>query len=418
MLPPRWPRSLSPSKTGSRNGRTVGGVLALLQCEICGNSGMAMAGLQILLVEDDPFDAEYVERVLHQAVPDCSMQHASHLVSAFELSERIPFDVTFLDLTLPDSRGLDTIARLHRHAPHIPIVVLTGVQDPDLEAEVVDAGAHDFLSKADVNRDSLARCVRYLLDRQAAAELLRKREAELAHLSRRQTISEMASAIVHELTQPVSVISNLATASLNRLTRGEYEQVEDNLRAVVEESSRATDTIQRLRDFFRRGELQKSTVMLGATLREAVRLIERQVRHAGVQLSLELVDADVVVHADAVQIQQVIINLIRNAIDAADQNAPGGSIQLRVEQSDDAVFTIVRDNGHGTGAAPEDLFAPFFTTREKGIGLGLSISRTIVESHGGQITATSNSDQGGMTFRFSLPKPASARNYSTECPLP
>ncbi|MEO1525691.1 MAG: ATP-binding protein [Planctomycetota bacterium] len=362
-----------------------------------------MTGLEILLVEDDLIDANHVERLLGLMLTDHSLQRVPRLETAISLTREFSFDLALLDLTLPDSNGLSTVTTLHRHTPNLPIVVMTGMQNPELEEKIVDAGAHDFLAKSELTRESLARCIRYLLDRQAAAKLLRRREAELAHLSRRQTMSEMASAVVHELTQPVSVISNLATASLNRLDRDQPEQVEKNLHEIIAESERATDTVRRLRNFFRRSELQRSTVSVGEILREAIRLVERQSRHANVQLCIDLLQSEANINVDPIQIQQVAINLLRNAIDATDAGISDAHIDVAFEEVDGFVVTTVRDNGHGTDEQADSLFSPFYTTRENGIGQGLSISRTIIEAHGGEITAQKNEDRG-MTFRFTLPK--------------
>lgn len=135
------------------------------------------------------------------------------------------------------------------------------------------------MAKDHLGADTLARCIRYLLDRRAASELLRQREAELAHVSRIHTVSEMASAIVHELTAPLHVVNHLAEASLRRIQTGDIAQVARNTQTIVEEVSRASETIQRLRNFIRHGKVQHAPVSMESLVREALRLVEREARH-------------------------------------------------------------------------------------------------------------------------------------------
>ena len=359
--------------------------------------------LHLLLVEDDQVDVEHVSRLLRQQNFTFTIDVADRLSVAIQLAELNDYDLALLDLSLPDSGGLETVSAFHRKTQNLPIVVLTAVSDPDLEASIVDTGAHDFLPKRNLDRDSLARCIRYLLDRQAASETLRNRDLEIAHLSRLQAISEMASAIVHELTEPLSVITNLSTASLLRIEAGEVALAEENVRAISRESSRAVQTVRRIRNFIRKGTLPKSVVHVASVVREATELVTREASSANVALTVESSDCEAQIHGDSVHVQQVILNLVRNAIDATANFASPAQVKIQIADVENSVVVRVIDNGKGDRDILDSLFTPFFTTRPNGVGLGLSISRTIIEAHGGEISASANAGQG-LTFEFSLPK--------------
>ena len=231
---------------------------------------------------------------------------------------------------------------------------------------------------------------------------------DLAQVSRLGMMGEMAGALAHELSQPLSAIVNfLGAADLMLADRpaADSERLRNAVNRASEQASRAGEIIRRLRAFILRGEADMRAEALTSLVREAAALALFNASTFGVKLSFEFESEDRLVLGDRIQIQQVLVNLIRNAADA--MAAHGGDrreLLISTKMARDNLIEIsVRDSG--PGVAPEmleRLFSPFATTKREGLGFGLAISRRIVEAHGGQLSAVSAPD-GGAIFRFTLP---------------
>jgi len=247
--------------------------------------------------------------------------------------------------------------------------------------------------------------IRDLTERQATEARLQELQQEVAHMSRLTAMGEMASALAHELNQPLSAIANYVKGSLRLLedVKGERTaMLGDALDKAAEQALRAGQIIRRLREFVGRGETEKRVESVARLVEEAGALALVGVRERGVRVHYRLDRAADRVVADRVQVQQVLLNLMRNAIEAMDSV---DRRELVVANSlDDGMIRIdVIDTG--AGIAPdvaERLFQPFVTSKAQGMGVGLSISRTIVESHGGRIWAEPNPG-GGTRFSLTLP---------------
>jgi two-component system sensor histidine kinase TtrS len=249
--------------------------------------------------------------------------------------------------------------------------------------------------------------------RRAEAEA-RARQAELAHVHRLNTMGEMASGFAHELNQPLSAIVNYAKGAVRRLNQGAIAPAEllPVLEQVAAQAERAAAVIRRIRAFIRKEVPEHATIDLNKTIRETAGLIAAETERAGVRLVLELDEPLPRVSADAIQIEQVIVNLVRNAIEAmTEANSPVRRVTLRTAFATPTTVEIaVEDTGPGLPQVGRDqLFDPFFTTKTDGLGLGLSISQNIVEAHGGRLTAAPRPD-GGAVFRFTLPIAEEARH--------
>ena len=240
-----------------------------------------------------------------------------------------------------------------------------------------------------------------------AEERVRQHQADLAHVARVGTMGEMATGLAHELNQPLAAIVNYLQACLERIKAGVHdpgELLEDVQRASVQ-AQRAGEMVDHLRDFVRRHEPDHLSVDLNALVRDAVDLVRPELRSLNVQVSMDLADDLPAVQGQAIQIEQTVVNLIRNGLEAMgdDEHGPRRLAVLTSCASGDAVELVIRDTGRGLS---EDefarLFEPFFTTKPEGMGLGLSISKTIIEAHGGRLWASRNLDRGA-TFGFTLP---------------
>jgi two-component system, LuxR family, sensor kinase FixL len=250
--------------------------------------------------------------------------------------------------------------------------------------------------------------IRDLTERQETEARLQELQSELVHVSRLTAMGEMASAIAHELNQPLAAISNYLKGS-QRLLAGRDDQCVVTVRDVLDRAAgqalRAGDIIRRLRDFVGRGESERHVESMTKLIQEASALALVGAKEKGLRVSFDLdPQADLVV-ADKVQVQQVLVNLIRNAIEAMEESTRR-DLSISTRPAGDGIVVVqVDDTGSGISEEmAQRLFQPFATTKAHGMGVGLSISRTIVEAHGGQIEAKPRSE-GGTTFRFTLVAP-------------
>jgi two-component system sensor kinase FixL len=246
--------------------------------------------------------------------------------------------------------------------------------------------------------------IRDLSERQEAERRFQELQSELVHVSRLTALGEMASALAHELNQPLSAISNYVTGSRQLLTREDppLDKVRGALDRASEQALRAGHIIRRLREFVARGETDRQPEPLRQLLEEASALALVGAREHGVDVRFEIDPAIGLVVADKVQVQQVVLNLIRNAVDAM-EDSPRRSIRIAARPAGEGLVEVsVADSGPGlSGEVAARLFHPFVTTKATGMGIGLSISKTIVEAHGGRIWAD-NEPEGGAVFRFTL----------------
>ena len=246
--------------------------------------------------------------------------------------------------------------------------------------------------------------VRDLTERQEAERRFQDVQSELAHVSRLSAMGEMASALAHELNQPLSATANYIQGSLRLLKEEtvDHDIVHDALTMAAEQMFRAGDIIRRLRDFVSKGETERQIENLPKLLEEAGALAMVGAKDRGVRLQYEIAPGIEFVMVDKVQIQQVVLNLMRNGIEAMAESAQRDLTVAAQPAPDDMVVISISDSG--TGLSPEvagQLFQPFVTTKKHGMGVGLSISRTIVEAHVGRIWAEGEPGRG-TTFHFSL----------------
>jgi two-component system sensor kinase FixL len=248
--------------------------------------------------------------------------------------------------------------------------------------------------------------IRDLTEREESAAMLDQARGELARLSRLNELGEMASTLAHELNQPLSAIANYVQGSRRMLERMEGD-VPATLRGALEETAkqalRAGDIIRHLREFVTRGDTDKAPEDIKHLIEEAGALALVGSRERGVKSVFDFSDVDGLVLADRVQIQQVLVNLMRNAMEAM-KDSERKELTVRTRPTSNGRMAVeVEDTGPGIAddIAPT-LFQPFVTTKSNGMGIGLSISKRIIESHGGELTVARN-HAGGATFAFSLP---------------
>lgn len=244
-------------------------------------------------------------------------------------------------------------------------------------------------------------------ERRRAEERLRRMEAQLTHVARLSTMGELVASIAHELNQPLYSILNFSKACRNALA-DENPPILDDVREWSEEiaasAQRAGTIVTRLRSFSRRTEAVRSPALIHEIIEESVDLVGSEARRHRVDVALDLGGRSAVADVDRVQIQQVLVNLLRNAYEAmSEQEVARRQVTVRTVTCHQDIHISVVDAGVGLPDPDElDIFDPFATTKADGLGMGLAISRTIAEAHGGTLTAASNPN-GGATFHFTLP---------------
>ena len=245
-----------------------------------------------------------------------------------------------------------------------------------------------------------------ITQRKATELELRDQRAELAHVARISTMGELAASLAHELNQPLTAILANAQAALRFMSgkRPMLDDIREILQDIVKDNSRAGEVIRRMRSLVKKGELELTTLDLPNVVREVVLLVHSDAILLNVALQMNFADHLPPVRGDKVQIQQVVLNLLLNAFDAM-KPCPHNErvVDVSVQRVDGWLETAVRDLGTGlSGDKLDKIFQPFYTTKRDGLGMGLSICRSIIEAHGGRLWAENNSDRGA-TFYFTLP---------------
>ena len=401
--------------------------------------------MNILLVEDSQFEGQAVQKTLEREKIDSSQLAWAHtLTEALAHLTSHPVDIVLLDLNLPDAQGIDTVSRIRQTAPAVPIIVLTASDDDLLAKEALQEGAQDYIPKGylRVYRNLLGRAMRYaiernrmLIERRQAAERERERAAELdkAYRELKQTqamlvqaekmaaVGQLASGIAHEVKNPLSIILQGVTYLEQELgrTNGQQAEVIDMIKDAVKRSDKI---VRGLLEFSRPTQLEAKPAQVDRVLEASLALAEKQLSVKNIRIVKEIAPSLPLVKIDENYMKQVFINLIVNAFQAMPD---GGTLTIRAgtrqlteigrrvgrRQSDQfalgetAMVCDVVDTGIGISEEVlSKIFDPFFTTKPpgEGVGLGLPITRTIVEAHGGVVVA--NSQEGrGTAMRVILP---------------
>ena len=246
-----------------------------------------------------------------------------------------------------------------------------------------------------------------ITERKRGEQKLQQAQAELAHINRTTTLGELTASIAHEVNQPLAAIVIDGEVCLMLLGRDQPDTLElrDALHRMIGSSKRASGIIQRLRALYKKADPHKAPIDIKNLIAEVIPLLQHDLRSHGVSLQTEMTPSRLSILGDRIQLQQVLMNLVLNGMEAI-TSVTDGRRELLIRSSRngaDEVILAVRDTG--IGIDPDDaerLFNPFFTTKPDGTGMGLSICRSIIEVHGGRVWASCNEGRGA-TFQFSLP---------------
>lgn len=392
----------------------------------------------ILLVDDDPQSLKLLTDAL--GAQPFALAVALDGEMALRHVQREPPELILLDAVMPGMDGFEVCRRLQAdpNTRDIPIIFMTSLSDTASRIRGLELGAVDYVPKPFVRAELVARVRAQIAVRSAsralaaknaeleclAAELARAKdtlEAEVvrrtdelmattqkvAHLNRVASMTELASSLAHELSQPLhGILSNAQAAQ--RLLQKSPPNVTVALEAladIVNDDRRAGAIIQRIRSMLKKGPAHTEPEDLNELASEVMRLVANEAMLRGATLRLDLSPGLSLVRGDRIQLQQVVLNLVVNALDAVAEQPPDKRrVIVRTQaQSNDRVLLAVEDSGKGIASVDlERVFEAFHTTKDKGLGVGLAISRSIVESHGGRLWAENNAGEGA-TFRCSLP---------------
>jgi C4-dicarboxylate-specific signal transduction histidine kinase len=249
---------------------------------------------------------------------------------------------------------------------------------------------------------------------------LRQLESDLAHMNRLSVMGELTASLAHEITQPIGSARNNARAALNFLDKQppDLGEVREALDCVVGDADRAGDIVDRIRDQIKKAPQRKHRFDLNEAINEVIVLARSAIAKNGVALRTRLTDGLAPVQGDRVQLQQVVLNLILNAVEAMGSVEPGPrELLIGTEQiPTDGLLVTVRDSGPGIDPEHrERVFQAFYTTKSSGVGMGLSICRSIVHAHGGRLWADANEPRGAV-FQLALPGAEEAHESSSGDP--
>jgi signal transduction histidine kinase len=366
--------------------------------------------IKILLVEDNPGDVRLLREALAEVGGKFELTVVDQLAPALQRLAAAPFDVLLLDLGLPDSEGLATLAAVRRQALSVPVVVLTGLQDEDAAVRALRDGAQDYLIKGQADGNLLWRALRYAIERCRTETALRAKDEELRAMAQQlwqaaklATMGELAASIAHELNNPLGIIS-LRVEQLLAKTSGDDPRLR-SLEIIQQELERMSALVANLLQFSRRATPQISSVDVREELERTLELMHYHLRNSRVAVARAYAADVPLIQADRQQLRQLFLNLFTNACDAMPE---GGTLTLRVAPAEDRVRIEISDTG--VGIAPADLpriMEPFYTTKPegRGTGLGLAICRRVVQEHHGTFEIASEGVAGkGATVRLTLPR--------------
>lgn len=352
--------------------------------------------LRILLIEDDPGDALLLREMLaEEKDPAFEVTHAGRLQEGLDFLSREAFDVILTDLDLPDSRRMATFTQEQSKAPGLPIIILTGSVADEMNArEAVRAGAQDYLIKGRVNGKIVSRAIVYAIERK---RLLQLRD-------------DFVNIVSHELRAPLTTVrdgvSQILEGIHGQITPQQVRVLSMSLSNLDRLSRMATDLLDIARIEAGKMVLKHKDVDMAALIRQIAEQFGLRVKEKGLEIRVSVPEEGLLMKADTDKVIQIITNLVGNAIKFTEE----GFIEISACEKDGTVECSVRDTGRGI--APEDLariaekfrqFGPSPQGEHKGAGLGLAITRALVDLHKGKLRI--HSDFGkGSTFTITLPK--------------
>lgn len=370
---------------------------------------MSAEVIKVLLVEDDASDAAGIRRMLEDSQnPVFCIEIVDQVQPGFGRLTSGGIDIVLLNLSLPDSQGLDTFTHFNTHFPYVPFVVLADTNDEDLAIRVVKDGAQDYFVKKDLNRAQLVRAIVYALQRNVASIRKQQTIARLEDLS--ETKSQFVAEASHELRTPLAIVREFVSLVHDEVVGPVVDKQKECLASAIRNCDRLTELINKMLDLAKieagRMELNRDKTDVSRLLKLCYEDFLPKTRARGQNLFYDIPDSLPAAYCDSNSVSNVLINLVGNACKFTPD---GGTIRLGCQQEGQFLAVWVQDNGRGIPPeAKEKIFQAFYQfDREngpgaKGTGLGLAIAKHLVELNGGYMSVDSEPGKGSK-FSFMLP---------------
>ena len=371
------------------------------------------APLRILYLENDLADAELVHETLEADGVACELTRVEAEGEFRAALRRGGFDLILADYTLPAFDGLSALRIVRQQLADVPFIFVSGTLGEEVAIDALKMGATDYVFKTRLSRlvPATHRAMREARERvelRQQRERLRQLEAELAHMDRVSILGELTASIAHEVNQPLSGIVSSGSACLRWLAADppNLEEARESVRRIVAAGRHAGEVIARIRAMTTRTAAPAEKLDLNETIRQVLVLVGDEAKRNEVTIRTLFADGLSPVTGDRVQLQQVVLNLVINGIEAM-TSVCGRARELVITTRNidpDQVQVTVEDSGMGIDPnAIDKIFEPFYTTKPTGMGMGLSITRSILQRHGGGLWVTAKRGPGA-SFYFTVPK--------------
>lgn len=343
----------------------------------------------------------------HKTMQLTYMNEATYITMGTEKENPVVFYLEQLfDPKIFASLVQDALSHAATHGTWYGSIPMQLPSGRDRTAEIREVIAHRNLND-DMAVEYYSIIGRDITLRRKAEEEMKRNQLEMAHIARLLSVGEMASGLAHEINQPLAAILNYCRGSLRRIDEGRISKVEEianSMELITKQAKRAAEIVKRMRSFVKKTEYQRMEFSLNESCHEIAEFLKQEALDHNTTFEFELEPGELALVADKIQIEQVLLNLIRNAIEAYnDCEKTHRPVIISTRKANDYIYISVADNANGiTKAVLEKLFEPFFTSKSTGLGMGLSISRTIIEAHGGQLWAESDG-KTGTEFYIKLP---------------
>ncbi len=384
---------------------------------------MQVESIQVLLVEDDPGQVAVIRALFKSAVGVAfQLRTADRLAVAFDELNGGGLDIVLLDLSLPDSNGLDTFLRVRQAAPRLPVIILTGTDDEELAVELLRRRAQDYLFKGTIDGRLLVRAIRYSIHRLASEQELERTQLLLIQAEKLRSLGQMAASVAHEVKNPLAIL-HMGIECMGEFFFNGDEQMVTVVTEMKRAIRRAEAIIRDMLDYSSARKLELAEVCVNSLIDQTLAFVRHEFVRARVRVVTNYTDGPTRCRVDAPKIEQVFINILTNAcqampdggdltittteivIEQDDPEAERDDVEsVRFRRGDKVLVVDIRDTGTGI---PEDkldkIFEPFFTTKGpgEGTGLGLMVVKKIIDLHEGKI-AIANAEGGGAQVTIAL----------------
>ncbi len=358
--------------------------------------------IKVFLLEDNRDDADLIRRILgRKKGVRFDIDGAERLSTGIERLAQKRYDVILSDLGLPDSCGLDAFIKIHTAFPDIPIIVLTGLDDEEMALRAVNRGAQDYLVKGELSSELFVKAIRYAIERQKIRMELKNKVAEIGKLEREREnmLSMFAHDIKNILVPAIGFIERILSGKTDD-ARGRLERIFDGLLTI---DQMVTSFLAHARMKAKGYKPNTAPCDLDALIRKQIDFAMVQAEKKNIMIRYEPCECMPALDVDIVMVNRVVTNLLNNAVK---YTGAGGLVVVKTLETDRQSRVEVQDSGQGISADKLPfLFDAYYRVShdQKGSGLGLTISKNIVEAHGGEMWVVSSPGQGSI-FGFSLPK--------------